>query len=473
MRNIVYSSIRACVFLLLIIPFSFLSPQKVQGEDVESGLVVHLSTKSNLLPLYLSSFYIEDSGFDTAYTSELEKILSFDFTNNGRTQVLSECEKKKAFTRKEGFSLPFDGAAWKSLGALYVVKARITDKKLSVYGFSVYDNEVSRILDVPLEGELALDRQRIHLLADSIHKSFFNEKGIANTRILYSVQTKTDALDSYKWVAEIWECDYDGANPRQITNEKKYCVSPIYLPPSAEERSDTFFYVSYKQGQPKIYTASLTSGLGRRLTHLRGNQLMPMPSLRRDKVAFICDVGGNPDVFLHEYKPHIGVLGKPRQIFTAFRGAQASPTFSPDGSRIAFVSNKDGAPRIYVMNVSEKPIKQSEIKTTLITQRNRENTCPIWSPDGRMIAYSSMTDGTRQIWLYDFFSEEEQQLTYSPGHKENPSWAHNSSHLVYNAGDEDYNELYIVNVNEQKPVKISSGPGIKRFPCWEPQQQRG
>ena len=125
------------------------------------------------------------------------------------------------------------------------------------------------------------------------------------------------------------------------------------------------------------------------------------------------------------------------------------------------------------MNVSEKPIKQSEIKTTLITQRNRENTCPIWSPDGRMIAYSSMTDGTRQIWLYDFFSEEEQQLTYSPGHKENPSWAHNSSHLVYNAGDEDYNELYIVNVNEQKPVKISSGPGIKRFPCWEPQQQRG
>jgi len=104
MRNIVYSSIRACVFLLLIIPFSFLSPQKVQGEDVESGLVVHLSTKSNLLPLYLSSFYIEDSGFDTAYTSELEKILSFDFTNNGRTQVLSECEKKKALHEKKALA---------------------------------------------------------------------------------------------------------------------------------------------------------------------------------------------------------------------------------------------------------------------------------------------------------------------------------------------------------------------------------
>ncbi len=79
-----------------------------------------------------------------------------------------------------------------------------------------------------------------------------------------------------------------------------------------------------------------------------------------------------------------------------------------------------------------------------------------------------MTNGVRQIWIYDFEKGEERQLTQGPGNKENPSWAPNSLHLVFNSTSPNDNELYLIHLNDIKAHKISSGPGEKRYPNWEP-----
>jgi len=99
------------------------------------------------------------------------------------------------------------------------------------------------------------------------------------------------------------------------------------------------------------------------------------------------------------------------------------------------------------------------MRPQLLTKKNRENTSPSWSPDGKMIAFSAKIDGVRQIWIYNFDTEEETPLTTGPQNKENPAWAPDSLHLVYNTDNEENGELFLINLNQKTPTQISRGPG--------------
>ena len=270
--------------------------------------------------------------------------------------------------------------------------------------------------NIALTGDLSKDRQTIHQLSDTLHKSLFGTEGIATTRVLYTVRTQLSGKN--QWSSEVWEADYDGGNARQVTKGAGYCVNPAYAHPKEGQITGSYFYVSYLNGQPKIFFANLKEGTGQRLTLMRGNQLMPALAPQRDRLAFISDVTGNPDLFLLTLDPVKGTIDTPRQIFAAPGAVQGSPTFSPEGERLAFVSNKDGSARVYTMNIPLVGVKLKDIKTKLISKANRESTAPCWSPDGTKIAYCSMTQGQRQIWIYDFAKGQERQITQGPGNKE-------------------------------------------------------
>jgi TolB protein len=416
----------------LLLPFLLFSQE----------LEVRLATRSNLRPIYLASFE----------PKELKTVLEFDLNTNGYSSVVDSRDDLEAT-----FQSPFDRTLWKKEKIPFCLSTNVVQNKLEVTLFNAENGTSKKYMPMPLE------RQALHRLSDAIQKDLFGKEGIAALRLIYTVRNRNKTEKGLEWLSEIWVSDSDGANAKQITSEKSYCLSPYFLP----NRPHEFFYVSEKTGQSKIYRATLSDPKGELMVDLRGNQALPSLSRKGTQMAFITDVAGRPDLFIQNFTEQGSSLGKARQLFSSARATQATPTFSPDGKQLAFVSDKDGPPRIYLIAVgngreTKRPHPQ------LLTKKNRENTSPAWSPDGTKLAYSAKVEGVRQIWIYDFQTQEEFPLTTSPENKENPSWAPDSFHLVYNTESEESCELFLTHLNGAEPVQITKGPGQKRFASWEP-----
>lgn len=426
-------------------------------------LVVYLETEANILPVYVSPFQNENASFTKEYLNALSDVLFFDIAHGGMAKLkessaqLEEAARRSFTEEREAFLL------FKQKELPYALTVRVSGQKMQAKLFSSNAGSVKSIEGIELTGKLNQDRKAIHQFSDQIHKVIFGMEGIAKTKILYTVRQKKQ--EKNEWTSDIWEMDYDGANAHAVLEGSGYLVTPQYLPARPGLRPGSFFYVSYKNGTPKIYTGSLSDGKSERLTLLKGNQLMPTMNRQRDTIAFISDAAGNPDLFIMSLGKE---EDKPKQVFSAKLGSQGTPAFSPDGKKIAFVSNKDGSPRIYTVDISNSWSKSTDLNPKLVTKFRRGCTAPAWSYDGKKIAYCAPVEGHSQIFVYDLGAEVETQITKGPGNKENPSWASDSLHLVFNNNQGNSSEIFLVDLNLKQPAKITSGGNEKRFPHWEP-----
>ncbi len=86
------------------------------------------------------------------------------------------------------------------------------------------------------------------------------------------------------------------------------------------------------------------------------------------------------------------LASKSRKIIASLPGHNGAPSFSPDGSRIAFASNEDGVLNIYVMGVGGgSPVK--------LTSGSGNNTEPSWSSDGSSIIFTSDRGGAPAVYM--------------------------------------------------------------------------
>ena len=447
-------------FVRFIQFFSVVGLSMLSGETLQ----IELPTRSHVKPLYMSRIHTDPSEWDWRYFEELRAVLEFDLNQGGFASVLPIRQELEDTFDWSDLREKFNLSAWKKEHFPYVLAIEANQKQCVLTVVNIEQESVKKYPPISLSGRIETDRRAMHRLADAIHKDLFGTEGIASLRILYSQRIKNPTSVGLGWLSEIWICDSDGANARQLTHTHGYCLSPGFLPKIGEDPE--FFYVFNDEGQSKIYRASLSKPQGELFVSLRGNQALPAISRQGTQLAFITDVAGRPDLFIQHLDLRRKMIGKARQIYSSPRATQASPTFSPNGKQIAFVSDRDGPPRIYLIDIPGAKETQ-RVKPRLLTTKNRENTSPAWSPDGKKLAYAAKTDGVRQIWIFDFETEQESQLTTGPEIKENPAWAPDNLHLLYNTETDSGSELYLIRCTNPQPILISKGPGQKRFGCWE------
>jgi TolB protein len=102
---------------------------------------------------------------------------------------------------------------------------------------------------------------------------------------------------------------------------------------------------------------------------------------------------------------------------TATSGWSFDPVWSPQGDKIAFVSQESGNDEIYIIS----PDGQGMQRLTHNTWEWDKH--PTWSPDGNQIVFWSNRDtGRRQLWIMDKDGNNQRKLLDSSGHDWNPVW---------------------------------------------------
>lgn len=96
-----------------------------------------------------------------------------------------------------------------------------------------------------------------------------------------------------------------------------------------------------------------------------------------------------------------------------------TPVVSPDGQRIAFVALGD----VWVMPIGQPPVR--------VTDDAAAELDPTWSPDGRRLAFSSDRTGHMELWVHDFVSNADAQVTRERGSVSGAAWSPDGSHIAY------------------------------------------
>ncbi len=341
---------------------------------------------------------------------------------------------------------PLNYALIAQAGAAGVVQGQLLPSGwLRVMLHDVAGKKIMKQDDFPLPTTVNTDGWRlgVHSISDQIEQWITNEKGIAATRIAF---TRDD---------RIWVVDSDGAGARPVT--------PRGMSPSWHPSGRYIAYHVIDVDRHRLVVTDVVTNAQRSLTNEKG-ALDNSPAISPDgrSVVFSRSVeatASSTDLFV---MPFDG--GRPTRISVARGSINGAPSWSIDGRRVAFNSDRSGRSEIYVADADGT--NATLLSADAFGERGLR-TDPSWSPDGRMLAYASMVGGSMQILTINLRDRTVRQLT-SDGNNKSPSWAPDGQHIVFSSNRSGTEQLWIVDVESGRPRQLVRGGSVSRLADWSP-----
>ncbi|MDT0574926.1 Tol-Pal system beta propeller repeat protein TolB [Croceicoccus sp. F390] len=153
--------------------------------------------------------------------------------------------------------------------------------------------------------------------------------------------------------------------------------------------------------------------------------------------------------------------GANHSFITSGSTTALTPRYSPDYSKIAYLSYTDGNPRIYVYDVNTKT-------QTLVTQSSNPTFAPRWSPDGQYILYSMAVSGNTDIYRVPATGGQPVRLTDTPGIDIGGSYSPDGRQIVFESDRSGGQQLYLMNADGTGQRRISFFGGRSATPEWSP-----
>ncbi len=153
--------------------------------------------------------------------------------------------------------------------------------------------------------------------------------------------------------------------------------------------------------------------------------------------------------------------------YTFGEGDNRAPVWSPDGRRIAFESKRDHNWDVYAMDADGANLKR-------LTSHARFDGSPSWSPDGKQIAFTSDRDGDLDIWLMNSDGTNARNLTpKSPAQDFDPSWSPDGKQIAFTSMRDGNKEIYLMSSDGTNVRNLTqSKTSDDEQPAWSPDGKR-
>ena len=247
------------------------------------------------------------------------------------------------------------------------------------------------------------------------------------------------------------------ATPLPLPTETPSPTPPIIIARSVP----SIAYQSRESGE-SLWSVYVMSSDGSDRTWLTEGQagFLAAPSWSPDgsKIAFVSDRSGNPDIWVMDRD------GTNLVDLTKNTAKDHSPAWSPDGEWIAFASVRDSLYwELYLMHPDGSGVQR------LTWWEDASDLSPTWSPDGMRLAFASKRDGNWEIYSMDRDGGNLARLTNHPADDTNPAWSPDGSRIAFESTRDKYAEIYVMPSIGGEPVNVSNlAFSSEHGPTWSP-----
>jgi Tol biopolymer transport system component len=219
----------------------------------------------------------------------------------------------------------------------------------------------------------------------------------------------------------------------------------------------------FENGNSDIYLIRTDGSERTQLTTAPGNDFTPAWSPDGRQIVFRTTRDGNDEIYV------MNADGSNQTNLSRSSTQERSPDWSPDGQQIALASLQGEILDIFVLPIHLTKTNGNQTDWTNLTGNSLGgDEYPAWSPDGTKIAFHSHRDGNWEIYVMNADGSEQTRLTHNPGEDTYPTWSPDGSRLVFNSATVGYTNIYVINADGTGLTQLTSDPAPEYDPSWSP-----
>jgi len=186
------------------------------------------------------------------------------------------------------------------------------------------------------------------------------------------------------------------------------------------------------------------------------NQLTGEPGISLSNIAFASENSGHKEIYVAD------VLGRNIRQITKHKNLAVSPKFSPDGKLLAYTSYHPGNPNLYITNW------QNAKTTKAVSRRSGLNFAPAWSPDGKTMVITLSQDDNPDLYLINTEGDIIERLTKNAGINVSAVWSPDGKQIAFVSDRSGNPNIYVMNMKTKSVRRITFDGNDNTEPSWSP-----